>query len=78
MLISNFLKTLQFSNAIKLRKYLSTMIDRKQDFSMQDEVQFKTNCNSDHYEKFNCCIKYGLTSNAVLQNEWIFKMNISK
>jgi len=76
MLVSNLLKTLKFSNAIKFRKYLSTMIDRKQDFSMQDEVQFKM--NSDHYEKLNFCIKNGLTSNAVLTNEWILKMNISK
>jgi len=78
MLVSSLLKTLQFSNAIKLRKYLSTIIDRKQDFSMQNEVQFKMNCNSDHIEKYNVCIKNGLTSNAVLSNDWIFKMNISK
>jgi len=71
-------KSLKCSNAIRLRKYLSTIIDKKQDFSMQDEVKFKMNSNSNHYEKFNCCIKNGLTSNAVLSNEWIFKMNFSK
>jgi len=73
MLVSNLFKTLKYSNVIRLRKYLSTIIDRK-----QDEVQFKINCNSNHSEKFNCCIKNGLTSNAVLSNEWIFKMNIGK
>ncbi|NP_001280396.1 uncharacterized protein LOC100165527 [Acyrthosiphon pisum] len=71
MLVSNLFKTLKYSNVIRLRKYLSTIIDRK-----QDEVQFKINCNSNYSEKFNCCIKNGLTSNAVLSNEWIFKMNI--
>jgi len=73
MLVSNLFKTLKYSNVIRLRKYLSTIIDRK-----QDEVQLKINCNSNHSEKFNCCIKNGLTSNAVLSNEWIFKMNIGK
>lgn len=73
MIVSNLFKTLKYSNVIRLRKYLSTIIDRK-----QDEVQFKINCDSNYSEKYNCCIKNGLTSNVVLSNEWIFKINISK
>uniref|UniRef100_A0A2S2PSK2 Transcription termination factor, mitochondrial n=1 Tax=Schizaphis graminum TaxID=13262 RepID=A0A2S2PSK2_SCHGA len=77
MLISNMFKPLKCLNAIKLRKYLSSMIDKKQKFSIQDEVQFKINCNLNDKEKFNECIKHGLTSNAVLSNEWIFKINFN-
>ncbi|KAF0770243.1 transcription termination factor, mitochondrial [Aphis craccivora] len=76
MLVSNMFKPLKYLNAIKLRKYLSSMIDKNQKFSIQDEVQFKMNSSSNHQEKLNECIKHGLTSNTVLRNEWIFKINI--
>lgn len=78
MLVSNMFKPLKYLNAIKLRKYLSSMIDKNQKFSIQDEVQFKMNSSSNHQEKLNECIKHGLTSNTVLRNEWIFKINIGK
>jgi len=72
-------KPLKYLNAIKLRKYLSSMIDKNQKFSIQDdEVQFKMNSTLNHQEKLKECIKHGLTSNTVLSNEWIFKINIGK
>ncbi|XP_025198096.1 transcription termination factor, mitochondrial [Melanaphis sacchari] len=77
MLVSNVFKPIKCLNAINLRKYLSSMIDKKPTFSIQDEIGFKMNCNLNHKEKFDECLKHGITSNTVLSNKWIFNINLN-
>lgn len=79
MLVINIFKILKFpSLSIKPIKYFSTKINIKEDFPTRNAMKLFDKCHSNDNDKYNECIKYGLTPNAILSNKWLYDMHISK
>lgn len=55
---------------------LSNRFSEKRDFSFWNSHAFK-NCTHG-VEKYNECIKNGISSNSVITNEWILNLKTSK
>lgn len=78
MLILKFVETIKLLRHVTPRSLYSTTTIKKQHFIFQNEVKFSTTKNSNYNEKYNECIKNGLSSSTICTNEWIFNLNISK
>lgn len=78
MLILKFVETVKLLRSVTPRSLYNTTTNKKPHFILQNKVKFSTKKNSNYDEKYDECIKNGLSSNTICTNEWIFNLDISK
>lgn len=79
MLVQNIFEMFKLTKySIGFKKNLCTKINRKPNSFLEDTGKFNKQFNSNYDAKYKECIKNGISSDAVLLNNWIFNMNISK
>lgn len=78
MLIVNIYKTLRLSSSsIRPVKYFSTKTNGQQIIQSQNETKLSKKCHSTDHDKYNECIKNGVTPNVILANNWLYDIHIS-
>lgn len=78
MLLLKFVGTMKLLRSVTPRSIYNITTNKKQYFMNQNKVKFSTNQNLNYDEKYNECIKNGLSSNTICTNKWIFNLDISK
>lgn len=75
MFALNFFKTFNLTKIpIGMKRNTYIVISEKKNYFPRDKIQ----CNLNHDEKYNECIKNGISSELILLNEWIFNLDISE
>lgn len=78
MLVLKFVATIKLLRSVTPKSLYSTTTNKEQHFIFQNKVKFSTKRNFNYNEKYEECIKNGISSNTICTNEWIFNLNIGK